>query len=207
MILHRNGLLVFIEIDVKGIGVAQLIYGCDAVLHKLNNRQKRNFLVFSGYFWAYVGQPQDHIGRLSHINTFCIIWWAKDQSMNISWKNIKNWQSWKMSSLSQPFWFFFCFTLTSAILLLLLLFLLYLNEKKQPIHMRYHLFLHYGRFLQNVGKGCVRTNMHTTVCIYLNSSCGYPTVIMFFKTFYIQYFLSLGRYSKNWGFFAKKNHA
>ena len=29
--------------------------------------------------------------------------------------------------------------------------------------MRYHLFLHYGRFLQNVGKGCVRANMHTTV--------------------------------------------
>ena len=29
--------------------------------------------------------------------------------------------------------------------------------------MRYHLFLHYGWFLQNLGKETVRTNMHTTV--------------------------------------------
>ena len=29
--------------------------------------------------------------------------------------------------------------------------------------MRYHLFLHYGRFLQNLGKDFIRTNMHTTV--------------------------------------------
>ena len=41
--------------------------------------------------------------------------------------------------------------------------LLQFNEKTKGFHMRYHLFLHYGRFLQNVGKGCVRTNMHTTV--------------------------------------------
>ena len=30
-------------------------------------------------------------------------------------------------------------------------------------HMRYHLFLHYGWFLQNLGKDFIRTNMHTTV--------------------------------------------
>jgi hypothetical protein len=29
--------------------------------------------------------------------------------------------------------------------------------------MRQHLFLHYGWFLQNLKKGCIRTNMHTTV--------------------------------------------
>ena len=29
--------------------------------------------------------------------------------------------------------------------------------------MRYHLFLHYGWFLQNLGKDFIRTNMHTTV--------------------------------------------
>ena len=29
--------------------------------------------------------------------------------------------------------------------------------------MRYHFFLHYGWFLQNLGKEAVRTNMHTTV--------------------------------------------
>jgi hypothetical protein len=59
--------------------------------------------------------------------------------MKFSWKNIENWQSWKM----RFFWvghfdFFF--------------FLLHLNEDKQPVHMRYHLFLHYGWFLQNLGK-------------------------------------------------------
>ena len=29
--------------------------------------------------------------------------------------------------------------------------------------MRQHLFFHHGWFLQNLEKGCVRTNMHTTV--------------------------------------------
>ena len=36
-------------------------------------------------------------------------------------------------------------------------------EKKQPIHMRYHFFVHHEWFLQNLGKEAVRTNMHTTV--------------------------------------------
>ena len=30
-------------------------------------------------------------------------------------------------------------------------------------HMRYRLFLYYGWFLQNLAKGFIRTNMHTTV--------------------------------------------
>ena len=30
--------------------------------------------------------------------------------------------------------------------------------------MRYHFFLHYGWFSQNLGKEAVRTFMHTTVC-------------------------------------------
>ena len=29
--------------------------------------------------------------------------------------------------------------------------------------MRYHLFLHYGWFLQNIGKDFIPTNMHMTV--------------------------------------------
>ena len=37
------------------------------------------------------------------------------------------------------------------------------NEKKQPIHMRYHFFVHHEWFLQNLGKEAVRTNMHRTV--------------------------------------------
>ena len=41
--------------------------------------------------------------------------------------------------------------------------LLQFNEKTKGFHMRYHLFLHYGWFLQNLGKDTVRTNMHTTV--------------------------------------------
>ena len=61
--------------------------------------------------------------------------------MKFSWKNIENWRSWKMR----------------------LFFLLHLIENKQPVHMRYHLFLHYEWFLQNLGKDFIRTNMQTTV--------------------------------------------
>ena len=38
------------------------------------------------------------------------------------------------------------------------------NENNLGFHMRYHFFLHYGWFLQNLGKDFIRTNMHTTVC-------------------------------------------
>ena len=51
--------------------------------------------------------------------------------------------------------------------------------------MRYHIFLQYGWFLQNLEKGCIRTNMHTTVhkksyeltvliytlCLHCNTVC------------------------------------
>ena len=36
-------------------------------------------------------------------------------------------------------------------------------ENQLGFHMRYHLFLQYGWFLQNLGKDLIRTNMHTTV--------------------------------------------
>ena len=42
-------------------------------------------------------------------------------------------------------------------------FLLFINEKTKGFHMRYHSFLHYGWFLQNLGKDFIPTNMHTTV--------------------------------------------
>ena len=45
-------------------------------------------------------------------------------------------------------------------------FLLHLNENKQPIHLRYNLFLQYGWFLQNLGKEIIQTNMHATVGYY-----------------------------------------
>ena len=44
-----------------------------------------------------------------------------------------------------------------------LILCLHFKENKQPVHMRYHFFLHYGWFLQNLGKKAVRTNMHKTV--------------------------------------------
>ena len=34
--------------------------------------------------------------------------------------------------------------------------------------MRYHLFLQYGWFLQNLGKDFIRTNMHTIVAQFSN---------------------------------------
>ena len=41
--------------------------------------------------------------------------------------------------------------------------MLQFNEKTKGFHMRYHLFLHYGWFLQNLEKDFIRTNRHTTV--------------------------------------------
>ena len=37
------------------------------------------------------------------------------------------------------------------------------NQKDQGFHMRYHFFLYYGWFLQNLRKDFIGTNMHTTV--------------------------------------------
>ena len=37
-------------------------------------------------------------------------------------------------------------------------------ENQLGFHMRYHLFLHYGWFLQYLEKDFIRTNMHTSVC-------------------------------------------
>ena len=46
---------------------------------------------------------------------------------------------------------------------ILIFFLLHLSGKSSPIHMRYHLFLHHGWFLQNLGNDPIPTYMHTTV--------------------------------------------
>ena len=70
----------------------------------------------------------------------------------------------------------------SAILILLLI-LLYLNENKQPVHMRYHLFLRYGWFLQNHGKEFIRTNMHTTV-----GGLDFVLILLYKLVTYIQFF-------------------
>ena len=43
--------------------------------------------------------------------------------------------------------------------------LFFSNENKLGFHIRYHSFMHYGWFLQNLGKDFIRTNMHTTVSL------------------------------------------
>ena len=50
--------------------------------------------------------------------------------------------------------------------------LLYLIKKTKGFHMRYHFFLYYGWFLQNLREDFIRTNMHTTVPS-LSSICLY----------------------------------
>ena len=51
----------------------------------------------------------------------------------------------------------------------------FLSENNLGFHMRYHFFLHYGWFLQNLGKGFIRTNMHMTVA----------TEFLSFKSYYV----------------------
>ena len=57
----------------------------------------------------------------------------------------------------------FTFTVLLLDFLKNILFLFFINEKTKGFHMRYHSFLHYGWFLQNLGKDFIPTNMHTTV--------------------------------------------
>ena len=135
-----NGLLVFIEMKQK--------------------KSKWPTHAFFACFWAYVGQPHNHISwatpmPFASINSTN----PRTNPWKFHEKKIENCRSWKMSFfLSQPFWFFFQNFFSKKDF-----FLLHLNENKQPVHMRYHFFLHYGWFLQNLGKNLIRTNMHTTV--------------------------------------------
>ena len=76
--------------------------------------------------------------------------------MKFSWKNIENWRSWKMSF----FWGGHFEFSKSAILNFFFASSLW---KIQPFYMRYHFFLHYGWFFQNLGKEAVRNFMHRTV--------------------------------------------
>jgi hypothetical protein len=69
----------------------------------------------------------------------------------ISWKSNENWRSWKMRFFEAAILNYF-----------------FQKKKKNCVisnHMRYHFFLHYGWFLQNLGKEAVRTNMHCSPCI------------------------------------------
>ena len=98
--------------------------------------------------------------RLSHVNALCInqFYQPKNQSMKFSQKILRIGGAGEWPLFRRPFLFFFFKKKKKK--------MYHLNENKQPAHMRYHLFLHYGWFLQNLGKDFIRTNMHTTVPRY-----------------------------------------
>ena len=47
--------------------------------------------------------------------------------------------------------------------------MLYLNEKKQPFHMRYNSFLHYAWFLQILGKDFICTRLYVITIIWFDA--------------------------------------
>ena len=69
------------------------LYGRQAVWRKLKKRGKNAFFVFVHLFWAYVRQPDDHIGWGTSM-PFASIY---PIHLKISQKNIENWRSWKMA--------------------------------------------------------------------------------------------------------------
>ena len=135
-------------------------WGCPTYAKK---QVKNVFFVFLGCFWAYVGQPHDHIS------------WAKPMpfaSINSTYPRTNPWNfhkkilriggAGKWPFFRQPFWFFFLIKKQTN--------LLHLIEKTKGFHMRYHFFLYYRWFLQNLRKDFFRTNMHTTVSLILSQS-------------------------------------
>ena len=131
------------------------------------------FCLFLSCFWAYVGQRHDHIS------------WATPMpfaSINPTNPRTNPWNFHeKILRIGRPgkwgfypfFWvghfeFFFSRIFFFKIFFF---FLLHLNEKTKGFHMRYHLFLQYGWFLQNLGKDFIPTNMHTTVTSVQRTLC------------------------------------
>ena len=94
------------------------------------------FLVFLGCFWAYAGQPRQ-----------CSL----HQSILLT-HEIFTKKYWEMAELENDLFLGGHFEI----------FLLHLIKKTKGFHMRYHFFLYYGWFLQNLRKDFIRTNMHTT---------------------------------------------
>ena len=100
------------------------LYGCEAFGGKLKKgvkRQKMHFIPF----WAYIGQPDNHIGwatlmpfpsiyptnsRTNPLNfseKYWDLWVLKDQSLKFSWKILRFGGVENLSFLSRPFWIFF----------------------------------------------------------------------------------------------------
>ena len=91
---------------------------------------------------------------------------------------------WELAELEYVFFFFFFFWQTFSVFKVghFDFFFASSQGKKQPVYMRYHFFLHYGWFFQNLGKEAVRTLMHTTVCsLDLLSSVNFRMSFWFLK--------------------------
>ena len=113
--------------------------GCQAVWRKLKKGVKMHLPLF----WAYITQPDHHIG------------WAKSMSFTSiyptrprtnPWNFCKKY--WQLAELENDIILSGHFD-----------FFLFRNFFKS-FHMRYHLFLHYGLFLQNLEKDFIQTNMY-----------------------------------------------
>ena len=82
-------------------------------------------------------------------------------------KNSENWQS-----PENDFCFSFQFLVIGTFKNFVFCFFSMKNTKE--VHMRQCLFLYYGWFLQNLEKGFIRTNMHTTV--HVTNLCKFSDV-------------------------------
>jgi hypothetical protein len=100
---------------------------------------KCNFCVLP-LFWAYIWKPDNHLPHFILFSEYL----PKDQSLKFLQKNIESLQGWKIT-------FFFGFWLLGFSNFVLLV----PNENQLGFHMRYDLFLHYGKVF-------IRTNMHMT---------------------------------------------
>ena len=95
----------------------------------------------------------------------CIL--VRIKSFSRFWRNLPRtnpWnfreKYWEMAELENDILFlflFFCF------LVIGIFKCLFPNKNQLCFHMRYHLFLHYGWFLQNLEKDFIPTLLHTTV--------------------------------------------
>ena len=138
---------------------------------------KKKVCLFLSCFWAYVGQPHDHIGwstpmpfaSINPTNPRTNPWNFHEKILRIG--GAGKWGFYPFF-LSRPFWIFFFKKEKKK-------FLLHLNEKTNGFHMRYHLFLQYGWFLQNLVKDFIPTNMHTTVTWFFN------LLICLFQTWFL----------------------
>ena len=142
---------------MPGVLIWLYLYGHEAVRRKLKNSLKMQKNALFACFWAYLGQPHDHIG------------WAKPMlvaSINSTNQRTNPWNfrekilriggAGKWVFFSRPFWIFFSKKYIYVYI--------FSNENNLGFHIWYHFFLHYGCFLQNLGKDFIWTNMHTTVC-------------------------------------------